>query len=351
MPTSPTAQRRILTQITPTKILGQISISKNQQVTMTKMDRTMFYRQINLRLTGSITTTGTSTTANIGAGDEWAIVQRIELVANGGNVLRSFTGEQLVMWNYLLTGYAKELNTLSGAAGTYNFDSTLPLWLCLPGMIGKNIDTTLNATLLSDLYLRITWGGDLTINALAGSTVATTTQISVSADQAFFLDRTIVPRFALTQIQSYTFGNIATTASGTQGYQYQIPVGQTYAAFLINAKTTGGTTDNAVALTGSGIIQSGSNQLYNMDMQIERMTNQERSYVPANNFTAFLNNTKNLFRGWLLLKFPKYTNITEALNLVNYQNCTFYIQQADAGNAVDLTVIPLTIIPTQQVTG
>lgn len=340
--------RRTFTQVTPTKIAGIIPFAASQKVTMQRLDRTMYYRSLNLRLTGSITTTGTSTTANLAPGDEWGCVALIELVANGGNVIRSITGEQLVILNYLFQGYIKQINTLVGVAGTYAFDSTIPLWMILPNGLGKNIDTTLNATVLSDLFIRITWGSALSINALASTTISATTQIEVSADNAFFLDRTIIPPFSLTQMQSYTFQNIPQTAAGTQGYQYQIPVGQTYIAMLLNAKNNGTTQDNAIALTGNGVIQSGTNQLYNMDFVTEAAMNNYRRYIPFFRFTDFLNNTKNLFAAWRLIIFPKQVNLTESLNLINFQNCNFFVQNADT-NAIDLTVIPLTIFPTKQV--
>jgi hypothetical protein len=350
MVTTAPAPRKNMQQMTPTKIGGTIAYAAGQTIQLAKMDRTMFYRSINLRFTGSITTTATSTVANLSGGDEWGLVQRINLVANGGNYIRSISGEQLVMVNYLLQGYLKNLTSLVGAAGTYTFDSTLPLWMCLPGNMGKAIDATLNATLLSDLYLSVTWGNPANINAAAGTTVSASTQIEVSQDQAFFLDPTIVPAFSLTQLQAYTFQNIPQTGQGTQGYNYQIPVGQTYPFILINAKNTGTNVDNATALTGSGIIQSGTNQLYNMDMVTEAAMNNFRGYIPFFSFSQFLNNTNNNFAAWRLFKFPKQQYLSESLNLVNFQNCSFYIQN-NQGSAVDITVIPLTLFPTKQITG
>lgn len=345
------AAKRVQTQLTPTQVVTSLLYSASSQTTF-RLDRTMYYRSINLRLTGSITTGATTTSAHLKAGDEWGIVKLIEIVANGGNVLRSITGEQLAVLNYLLTGYAKQKCTLVGAAGTYSFDSMLPLWMILPNGIGKSpIDTTLNATLLSDLFIRITWGVGTDINSgnAVAVTVSAATAIEVSNDLAFFLDKSIIPTFALTQLQTQSIQtNIPTTGKGTSGQVWQVPVGQTYAWFLLNMKSTG--TQQDLAQFGTGLIQSGTNQLYNTDLNVERYMNQYRQYVPANSFSSFFGNTLDVYDGWTLWVMPKARLLTESLNLVNYQNCNMYIQNNGA-TAIDLTVIPLTIYPTKQITG
>jgi|ERR1700761_4671397 len=339
-----------LQQFTPSKILGTIPYQVSSKITLPKLDRTMMVRSYNLRLTGSITTTTTSTSANLGAGDEWGLVTLIELVANGGNVLRSITGEQLVVLNYLLQGYIKQINTLTGSAGTYAFDSTIPLWMLLPGNIGKALDTTLNTTLLSDLYIRVTWGTPASINTAAGTTVAATTQIEVSADQAFFLNRAAVPAYAMVQLQNYQLPNVPPTGAGTAGYPWQVPVGQTYPFWLLNVKNTGTTQDNATALGGNLVIQSGNNQMYNVDLSLEAQMNNFRNFIPFSRFTDFFNNTLDLFAGWRLIRFVKQQYLSESLNLINFQNCTAYIQNASGVN-VDFNLIPLQIFPASQVIG
>lgn len=354
----PTAPKKVVTkstanlqQFTPSKILGTIPFTASTKITLAKLDRTMMVRSYNLRITGSITTTATSTTANIQPGDEWGAVLLIELVANGGNVLRSITGEQLCIANYLLQGYIKQINTLSGAAGTYAFDSTLPLWMLLPGNIGKALDTTLNTTLLSDLYIRITWGSNLSINGVAGTTISATTQVEVSADQAFFLNRSAVPSYAMVQLQNYQLPNVPPTGAGTAGYPWQVPVGQTYPFWLLNVKNTGTLQDSATGLAGNLVIQSGNNQMYNVDMSLEAQMNNFRNFIPFSRFTDFLNNTFNLFAGWRLIRFVKQQYLSESLNLINFQNCTAYIQNSASGQNVDFNLIPLQIFPASQVIG
>lgn len=349
------AKSVVQTQLTPTQVVTTIPYASGQQQTF-RLDRTMYYRSINLRLRGAITTTGASTTTNVQPGDEWGCVALIEIIANGGNVLRRITGEQLCVLNYLLAGYSKQLNTLqSGAGAAYSFDSVQPLWFILPAGLGKNpVDTTLNATLLSDLFIRITWGGPLTVNNLAGTTFTTAPSLEVSSDLSFFLNRTIVPAFSLTQLQSQLLvANLGVTGTGTGGFNYQIPVGQQYPFMLLNTKNTGTQVDAPNCL-GTGLITSGTNQIINADLGIERYTNQFRQFVPVPTFANLFTNANNHYDAWTLLVYAKQRLLTESLNLVNFQNCQFYIQNtggASGSQAVDLSVTPLVLFPTAQVTG
>lgn len=347
--------KKILTQMTPTKILGTIPyVASTQQVL--KIDRSFMYRSLNLRFTGSITTGGTTTTANLSGGDEWAVVLAIELIANGGNVLRYITGEQLVIFNYLLAGMLKDLVTLSGGAATYAWDTTVPLWLCAPGMGKTPIDFTLNATLLDDLFLRITWGTPQNVNNETSTTMSATSAIEVSADMAYFLDATINPAFNLTQVMTRKFSTVAPTGSGQQGFDWQVPVSQVYCAMLFNTKNAGTGTDSQAGTVaspsgmGSIVIQSGINQFFYFDSKVEKRMNGNRAPLPALSFTAFLNNTKNIFDAWTLIKFPRYWLTSESFNTRGFQNCDAYLQNAGTNN-LDINVITFTMIPTATVTG
>lgn len=345
----------IQTQMTPTKILGSIAYVSNQAAQPFKIDRSFMYRSLNLRLRATMITSGASVAGSLGAGDEWAVVKNIQLIANGGNVLRSITGEQLVIMNYLLQGYVKDLNTIidsSTNGATLTLDSVQPMWMCTPGDIGKTpIDTTLNATLLDDLYLQVTWGTHTDVNASASSFSSTPT-IEVSADLAYFLDTRINPAFNLTQLGSRFTSNIAASGAGTAAPNITLPVSQVYAFLLFNSKNTGTTQDSSAAnAIGTIVIQSGVNQFYNFDAKLERRMNAFRMRLPKMSFADFLTNTKNVYDAWTLIKFPRYWLNSESFNTRGFQNCDMYVQNAAASQAMDLTVMAYNIIPTASVTG
>jgi hypothetical protein len=342
----------IQTQMTPTKIMGILTFAANQASQPFKIDRSFMYRSLNLRLTGTLTTTGTSSAASLGAGDEWALVKNIQLVANGGNILRSISGEQLVIMNYLLQGYQKDLCTLASSATSFSFDSVEPLWLCTPGDIGKTpIDTTLNATLLDDLFIQVTWGNYTDINASANAFTGTPS-LEISADMAYFLDTRINPAFNLTQMGVRTSVNVAASIAGTQAFNMTLPVSQVYTFLLFNSKNTGTTQDSSAANSiGNIIIQSGVNQFYNFDAKLERRMNVFRMPLPTMAFSNFMANSKNLFDAWTLIKFPRYWLSSESFNTRGFQNCDMYVQNAAASQALDISLLSYNIIPTASVTG
>lgn len=338
-----------LTQITPTKILGTIPfVAGTQQIL--KIDRSFIYRSLNLRLTGNFSTSGASTAASLSAGDEWAMVKSVELIANGGNTLRFITGEQLVMHNFLLDGYIKDLSSISGTSSSFAMDSMEPLSLCMQGDIGKTaIDTQLNATLLDDLYLRITWGQGSDVNA-SFSSFTTTPQIEVCADMAYFIDSRVNPAFNLTQIGARFFSALAPSNAGNSGNNIQLPVSQVYDYLIFNSKTAGTKIDNPNSI-GTIVIQSGVNQFYLFDSKVQRRTNAWRGKLPGITFTSFLNNTSNSFDAWTVIKFPQYVLSSESFNTRGFQNCDLFVQNALNSGNIDLNLVTHTTIPTPTVTG
>lgn len=190
------------------------------------LSRGMVYREIYLRLQGTPTITDVNNTqAKALQGDEWAVITRIDLIANNTDVLKSLSGNQLWWLNYFLYKEPPQIDVNIGdGAANPAIDSTLILPLWMPGTI-RPIDTALDARELSDLKIEITWGDYDSIN---GDASAWTTEptLEVHSLESF----NVAGPFS--QWRTYVIEK-EITANNTQ-FQVQLPVGPMYRGFLIN---------------------------------------------------------------------------------------------------------------------
>lgn len=128
-----------------------------------ELGRGMIYREIYLRLKGSITfdAAGDNTTAAAQRGDIWNVIRSLKLVANHTDVIKHIRGADLWILNYLWFGKQPEVVETLGdeSSTTVSFDNTLILPLWMPRS-AKPIDTALDARELSGLTLEVEWAND-----------------------------------------------------------------------------------------------------------------------------------------------------------------------------------------------
>ena len=98
------------------------------------LSRGMVYRELYLRLKGTVTVAAASNTAaNVKRGDEWGVVKKIEISANNTDVLRSFSGNDLWWINRFFYGSNPKVSPSLLDTGVANpvFDSVLvmPFWM------------------------------------------------------------------------------------------------------------------------------------------------------------------------------------------------------------------------------
>lgn len=216
---------------------GNIEFVSNQKQSIS-LSRGMIFRELYLKLTGAPTLLAANNTqAKTLQGDEWAVVKRIDLVANNTDVIKSFTGNQLWWLNYFLYGVPPNVTPGIGDGVTANpaFSSYLILPLWMPRTL-RPMDTALDARELSDLKLEITWGTYTDIN---GDATAWTTEplVEVHSLESFGAKGPFS--------QWRIFPIEKTISASSSSFQITLPVGMMYRGFMLNF-TDAGADDSAI---------------------------------------------------------------------------------------------------------
>lgn len=208
----------------------QTSLTLNAFSTKTTftLGKGMLYRELILRLNGSFTYAAgaNNAAATLARGDEWSLIERVDIIVNGSDTIRTFTGTQLKMMNRLLYGTTprSSLTLGDGATAAPTFDSVcvIPFWMPLSV---KPIDTALDSSVLSDLRIEVTTASSANINTANGPTAVSAT-LDVESYESFGLQGEFTD-FRIWQIQN-------TAAAANTNLQVQLPVGPVYRGFLVN---------------------------------------------------------------------------------------------------------------------
>lgn len=137
-----------------------------QIVPLTKQ---LAWRCMYLRLTCQPTLTAANNTgANTQIGDEWGVISKIELIANGTTVLFSCAGSDLKNLSKILNGDFPRVQTnlADGVTANPSLDSTLKIPFINPRS-RRPFDTLLFTGEMSDLRLEVTWADYTKINSAA----------------------------------------------------------------------------------------------------------------------------------------------------------------------------------------
>ncbi len=219
---------------------------------ITKLTKGMVYRQLSLELTGAPTLTAANNTqANTQMGDEWGVLTNLQIQANGSDIFRNFTGDDLFWMNWFWYTQSPAITSTLGDGATANpaFDSTLlfPFWY---PQSYHPFDTIINSARFSDFQLLATFGSFTAINS-AATAWTTNPQINVNShEQLLPADPNQAPQLNWVQKK---LSNIPGGANGA--YRVLLDAGVNYSRFLINVKNSTGTADAgsatfATALTG-----------------------------------------------------------------------------------------------------
>jgi len=205
-------------------------------------------RSLFIRLSGQLTLTAANNLrANILLGDEWAVIQRLEIIANN-NTIRSLPGSALWPLNRYYYGLRPAICTQLGdsitngaATGTLNpfFDSVveIPFW---QPRSAKPIEHALPAHLLNDLRVEITWGSHLSISAQA-----TAFTIAPSLEVSAMYSTPIEGEFKMTRVYPIS----TSVPAANQRQRVNIPTGPQYRGFLINCRNSTGLTEQSFFTT------------------------------------------------------------------------------------------------------
>lgn len=321
-----------------------VDYNANGRATET-LARGMVYRELYLRLTGQPTVTAVNNTAaNTLRGDEWAVIDRIELIANGSDVIKSIDGNALWWLNLFLYGVPPRVTPTIGDGATANpsFDTTLILPLWMPRAI-RPLDTALDSRELSSLELAVTWGDHTSINASA---------TAFTTDPA--LEIYSLESFGVTgPFSTWRIFPIASTISATSTrHQITLPVGKMYRGFLIN--TVDGVLDQSDILNNLRVI-SGTTVFLDLHAQDDILqqipmlrSGIQRGYSGAA-YDDYRQGNNNDVDGWYWVDLVTDGFLTEAIDTLGFSE---FLIEADvtvgAGTTV-MTVYPMEIAPVRGV--
>lgn len=319
-----------------------IEYSTNNKVAV-GLGRGMVYREIYLRLKGAPTlAAAANTAANTQRGDEWGVIKKIELVANGTDVIKSLDGNALWWLDYFGYGVAPKITAGLGDAATVNpaFDSVLvlPLWLFRSV---RPMDTALDARDLSSLELAITWGSFTDINS-AATAWTTNPTVEVYSLESFNVSG------PFTNWRVFAIEKEITATNPR--FQIQLPVGKMFRGFMLN--TTDAGVDVATILNNFKLI-SGSTVFTDLSVgadvlpQINLLRNGiSRGWDATGGvFDKLRRGTPNSLGGWYFYDHVTDGMLTEAIDTLGFSE---FIIEADVkvgAGSTKIIVYPMELVP------
>jgi len=137
------------------------------------------YRALNLRLSGTCTTSASAPT-DLKSLTPYRLIKRIEIVANGKKTIKSIPFWKLMIANKLDFGTPPHQTNVGIVASTaYPFVAEGLLLFCLP-RARRPIDTLFDARGLETLVLDVTWGSENDLYGTPNSPVLTLTKLEIS---------------------------------------------------------------------------------------------------------------------------------------------------------------------------
>jgi len=306
------------------------------------LSRGMVMRQLSLHLTGAATTTaGNNTAANTQRGDEWGVVKRIEIIANGTDTIRSISGTQLRMLNFFYYGANPRVSALLGDGATANpaFASTLLLPFWSPQSVSP-IDTALDTRNLSSLKIEITWGTFTDVNS-AASAWTTEPSLRVDALESF----NITGPFAQSRLHQI---EKTVTATNSQ-FQVTMPVGNLFRGFLINTTDAGA---DANDILNNFKWKSGTTVFADIDAEVmqnvDNLMKGRQHIFSGTVYHDLMVGDDNDFSGWYLYDHVTDGYQTEAIDTLGFSEHELELDVTVGAGTTKLTVIPLQVVPIRQ---
>lgn len=305
-------------------------------------------RELHFELTGQITLIGTNNNqSNTAIGDEWGLIQRIDIVANSSDVLASFSGDELWHYNRKWFNSNPFITTALGDGATANpsFDSVLvyPFWSPLSV---KPLDTALNTTNLTNLRVEVTWNSFTATNATATAfTVAPVLNVT-----GYYDDSAFAPPL-LKKIVKTT----ATPTAAQTDYRIDLPVTPQYRSLMINTAVAG--VDDRTCISNIQLV-SGSTIFADLTEAVLREGFTLRNGIPTDIISTNANptvsyqmalrrNVVNNERAWYHLELCPDGYLTEAINTAGLPE--FYIR-ANVLKACTISISSTQLFPLAQPT-
>lgn len=332
---TPTAQESIFReQATITYVSGAKVVQK--------LGRGSWYKYLVLRFRGAITCAALdNTNAKTKPGDEWALVQRLEMIV-GGDTVFSMSGEELRAFNRVWFRANPKYTTALGDGTTVNpsWDSVLLVPFITPGL-ARPQDTLLDTTDAEEVKLEVTFGTHTDVNGSATG-MTTTPSIVVSSKEsygnpAYWCDRSI-SRFDVTTTGANTDAKVELT-TGERGY----------VAFMVHAEDASG--NDVTSAINRIRLKSGPRTFVDVDAQSLLQSqilidSVEQDQNPTSGGALFYDdgarssNSDN--RSWYWLPMSDDGYLTESLKADGLSDLFFTF---DVASACKVTVLAVVITP------
>ena len=306
-----------------------------------QLSRGMIYRELYLNLTLQPTLTNANNTqANTMLGDEWGVVKKIEVIANGTDVLKSISGDDLWWLNFFLYRAPPQVQPTIGDGATAN--PSISSWLILPLWDPHNerpIDTCLDSRILSDLRIEITWGTFTDVNS-AATAWTVQPQLNVHTREAFGISG------PFTQWRLFPIA-VPISAANPQ-LQVQLPVGKVYRAFLIkaisNGSESGAVLNNFKFQSGSTVFADQPAALINQTEVVRRGMPRGFSGGAGGTYDQLRRSTKSTINGIYFFDQVMDGMLTESIDALGFSELTLELDVL-APTAPSLIIYPMQLIP------
>lgn len=313
------------------------------------MPRAAVYREIVLHLTGAPTLTGANNTAaNSARMEAWSFIKNIQIIVNGQDTIRQFTGDELAVLNYFLYRVAPKRETTFGDGSTANpsFDRVLRIPFWMPGVSHPDY-TLLDARRLSSLTLQIQFGTYTDVNSAAtGWTTAPVLEVFYEY---------IMPR------QGQQFGPYATWRQFDQSYPYAanqngavitLPVGQLYRGFLLNSNVGGTDTTGILkefrwktgSTTYADLTETVLRERFLVQNELDTSRIIEKSMGATANLNLISASTKFNIDAWYFFDMMNSGRLDDGVDSLGFAQMTLENDIVGQANAV-LVVQPQLIVP------
>lgn len=308
-----------------------VKFQSNNKETET-LARGMVYREVGIRLKGAVTlSAANNTAAKTKKGNEFALIRRLDIVANNTDVIRSIKGVDLYWLNYFLLGGAPEFCKTIGDGVTANptFDSYVKLPVWMPRSL-RPIDTALDARRLSDLKVEVTWGDATSINNDATG-FGTNPTCEISSLESFNISG------PFSQWRVYPIEK-AITQSNEQ-FQIEIPVNYMYRGFMMNfteaGVDTGAVLNNFKWKSGTTVFADVSGKELHEEYLARNELNRQIDFLPGN---------ANSLDGYYMYDHVTDGYLSESVDALGFSELTLELD-VTAGADTKVTVYPMQIIP------
>lgn len=308
------------------------------------LPRGRIYRELWIWLQGAPTVTaGNNVAANLGKLEVWELIKDIQIIVNGSNTIRRFTGRQLAMLNYFWTGGVapiRETTYGDGATANPAFSRVLRIPFWMPYTKNPNM-TLLDARRLVSLDLRVTFGTWTDINSAA---TAWTTTPTLTAYHEYVLPSDPKQQLGPYATWQQLWSQVGYSAA-VNNNQIKLDLGTQFRGFMLNTDVSG--TDTA-ALLSVFRWKSGAESFVEIDEEVLRESFWYQRGIVNTPSAVISKSSKFLLPAWYYYDRMDSGDYADALDTYGFVDNNLYV---DIAGACTLNYMQDEIIPVRSASG